>query len=105
MLKLLSLTFAHTHYKGTLLVRFDDTNPTKEKGEFEQSILEDLSVMGIVGDKVSFTSDYFDYLYKQCIEIIKAGHAYADDSDGAAMKAQRDARQPSPNRDRPVEES
>lgn len=97
--------FAHTHYKGTLLVRFDDTNPTKEKEEYQDSIIEDLHIMGIVGDKVSFTSDYFDYLYKQCIEIIKAGHAYADDSDGAAMKAQRDARQPSPNRDRPVEES
>lgn len=97
--------FAHDQYKGTLLLRFDDTNPTKEKEEYQDSIVEDLKSLGIVPDKVSYTSDYFEYLFVKCIEMIKAGKAYADDSDGEAMKAQRTARQPSPNRDRPIEES
>ncbi|KAJ2907037.1 uncharacterized protein MKZ38_008605 [Zalerion maritima] len=97
--------FAHTHYKGTLLLRFDDTNPIKEKEEYQDSIVDDLKTLGIVPDKTSYTSDYFDYLFEQCIEMIKQGKAYADDSDGAAMKAQRDAREPSPRRDRPADES
>ena len=47
------------HYKGKLLVRFDDTNPSKESHEFQQSILDDLGTLGITWDKLSYTSDYF----------------------------------------------
>ena len=97
--------FAHYLYNGTLILRFDDTNPAKEKEEYQNSIIDDLRSLGIIPDKTSFTSDYFDYLFDKCVEMIKAGKAYADDSDGEAVKAQRMARKPSPNRDRPIEES
>ena len=67
-------------YNGRFLVRFDDTNPSKEKAEFQQSIIEDMALMGIKGDKVSYTSDYFDQIYQLAIEMIKKGKAYADDT-------------------------
>ncbi|GMF05548.1 unnamed protein product [[Candida] boidinii] len=47
-------------YKGKLIIRFDDTNPSKEKVEFQDSILEDLKLLGITGDKVTYSSQYFD---------------------------------------------
>ena len=68
-------------YKGKLIIRFDDTNPTKEKGEFEDAILEDLAVLNIRGDKLSHTSDYFDELYNYALQMIKEGKAYVDDTD------------------------
>jgi len=85
-------------YKGKLLIRFDDTNPTKERvrelrgqlgdlalifiqSEFEETILEDLSLLEIHGDKISHTSDYFDTLYDLAIKLIKLGKAYADDTE------------------------
>lgn len=86
-------------YKGKLLIRFDDTNPTKERvrgqygplgdlgltsfvqAEFEETILQDLSLLEIHGDKISYTSDYFDTLYDLAIKLIKLGKAYADDTE------------------------
>ena len=46
-------------YKGKLIIRFDDTNPSKEKEEFQDSILEDLELLGIKGDRITHSSDYF----------------------------------------------
>jgi glutamyl-tRNA synthetase len=92
-------------YKGTLRLRLDDTNPSKEKEEFQDAIIEDLKLMGIVPDKVSFTSDYFDYLYEMCIRMIKEGHAYADDTDQETMRKQRWDGIPSGRRERTVEET
>jgi glutamyl-tRNA synthetase len=86
---LLNDYFAHERYKGTMLVRFDDTNPSKEKAEFQDAIIEDLELMGITPDKTSFTSDYFDELYNYCIQMIKEGNAYADDTDQETMRAER----------------
>ena len=71
---LLNDYFAHEEYKVTLLCRFDDTNPTKEKEEFQDAIIEDLALMGIKPDKTSYTSDYFDDLYQDCITVIKSGN-------------------------------
>lgn len=46
-------------YEGKMIMRFDDTNPSKEKIEFVDSILEDLHTLGITWDKQSYSSDYF----------------------------------------------
>ncbi|KAL4788488.1 tRNA synthetases class I, catalytic domain-containing protein [Aspergillus varians] len=97
--------FAHEKYKGTLLVRFDDTNPSNEKQEFEDAILEDLALMGIVPDKTSFSSDYFDELHQYAVQIIKDGNAYADDTDKETMASQRMNGEPSKCRDASVEEN
>ena len=68
-------------YEGKFLIRFDDTNPSKEKAEFEQSIVEDLALLGVHADSSSYTSDYFDQLQQYCVEMIKKGKAYADDTE------------------------
>ncbi|KAJ4410571.1 hypothetical protein N0V82_009235 [Gnomoniopsis sp. IMI 355080] len=98
--------FAHTAYPGgTLIVRFDDTNPAKEKQEFEDSIIHDLALLGIQPDKVSYTSDYFEQLYQICERMIAEGNAYADDTPQEEQAGDRRNRRPSKRRDRPAEES
>lgn len=47
-------------YGGKMLLRFDDTNPAKEKDEFKENIIKDLATLGIVPDSISHTSDHFD---------------------------------------------
>ena len=87
---LLNDYFAHEAYPGgTLLCRFDDTNPSKEKEEFESAIVEDLALMGIKPDKVSHSSDYFQEMYDYCIQMLKEGKAYADDTEKETMQAER----------------
>lgn len=86
---LLNDYFAHELYDGTLLLRFDDTNPSKEKQEFQDAIIEDLALMGIKPDKVSHTSDWFQFLHDECIRMIKEGHAYADDTPQEKLKKER----------------
>ncbi|KAK3308523.1 tRNA synthetases class I, catalytic domain-containing protein [Chaetomium strumarium] len=102
---LLSDYFAHQAYKGTLRLRLDDTNPSKEKQEYQDAIIEDLALMGIKPDAVSYTSDYFDYLYEMCVRLIKEGHAYADDTDQETMRDERFKGIASKRRDRTVEEN
>ncbi|KAN0063886.1 glutamate--tRNA ligase [Thecaphora frezii] len=92
-------------YKGRLIIRFDDTNPSKEKTEFEESIIEDLALLGIKGDVTSHTSDYFDTLYKYAIQLIQEGKAYADDTPQEEMRAQRMDGIASRRRDASVEEN
>lgn len=102
---LLNDYFAHDLYKGTLLLRFDDTNPSKEKQEFQDSIVEDLALMGIKPDKVSYSSDHFQYMYEECIRIIKQGDAYADDTAQEKMQKERFDGIASACRERSVEEN
>ncbi|CAG8900344.1 unnamed protein product [Penicillium egyptiacum] len=102
---LLNDYFAHEKYNGTLLLRFDDTNPSNEKQEFEDAIVEDLALMGIKPNKMTYTSDYFDELYEHCVKIIKQGDAYADDTEKETMAAQRWDGLPSQRRDLSPEES
>jgi glutamyl-tRNA synthetase len=97
--------FAHVLYKGTLLLRFDDTNPSKEKQEFQDAIVEDLALVDIKPDKTSYTSDHFEYLYQCCIRIIKEGHAYADDTPQEKMRDERMKGIASECRDKSVEEN
>ncbi|GBE89136.1 glutamyl-tRNA synthetase [Sparassis latifolia] len=70
-------------YGGKLIIRFDDTNPSKERTEFEDTILEDLRLLNIVGDSVSHTSDYFAQLHTFVVKMIESGKAYADDTDNS----------------------
>ncbi|KTW29777.1 glutamate-tRNA ligase [Pneumocystis carinii B80] len=92
-------------YKGKLIVRFDDTNPSKEKEEFQEAILKDLDSLGIKADQISFSSDYFDKTYDFCIQMIKDGNAYADDTDKETMRAERMQGIESKRRQRSIEEN
>ncbi|KAI1749107.1 tRNA synthetases class I, catalytic domain-containing protein [Xylaria castorea] len=102
---LLSDYFAHQAYDGKLRLRLDDTNPSKEKEEFQDAIIEDLALMGVKPDVVTYTSDYFDHLYETCLTLIKAGHAYADDTDVETMRDERGRGVESKRRNRTVEEN
>lgn len=55
--------------------------------EFEDSIIEDLALLGIQADKASHTSDYFDELYRLVIELVKKGMAYADDTEQMEVRS------------------
>lgn len=96
--------FAHA-YKGKLIIRFDDTNPSKEKEEFQDSIIEDLKLLGVVGDVVSYSSDYFEKMYELANQLIKNGDAYADDTPLEKMREERMVGEASARRDRPIEEN
>ena len=102
---LLSDYFAHQAYDGKLRLRLDDTNPSKEKEEFQDAIIEDLALMGVKPDFVSFTSDHFDHIYEACLTLLKAGQAYADDTDVETMRDERGKGIASKRRDRTVEEN
>jgi glutamyl-tRNA synthetase len=76
-------------YQGRLIVRFDDTNPTKEKEEYQQAIVEDLALLGVKPDVVTYTSDYFEAIRGYAIYMIENGIAYMDDTPQEQMKAER----------------
>src|ERR1700712_1682363 len=97
--------FAHEKYKGKLILRFDDTNPSKEKEEFQDAIVEDLALMGIKPDVRSHTSDYFQELFDYCVQMIKEGTAYADDTPQEQMRAERMDGIASGRRDASVEDN
>jgi glutamyl-tRNA synthetase len=97
--------FYATHYKGKLIIRFDDTNPAKEKEEFVQSILQDLAVLGLSTKIVSYTSDYFVKLAEYAEQLIKSGLAYVDNLDKDTIRKNRFDGIPSPNRENSVEEN
>ncbi|CCE61676.1 hypothetical protein TPHA_0A06020 [Tetrapisispora phaffii CBS 4417] len=92
-------------YKGKLIIRFDDTNPSKEKVEFQESILEDLALLGIKGDRITHSSDYFQEMYDYCIQLIKEGKAYCDDTPVDKMREERMDGIASARRNRSVEEN
>ena len=76
-------------YKGKMIVRFDDTNPSKEKCEFEESIIEDLALLGVKGDILSHTSDFFPQIEKYCEQMLREGSAYADNTGVEQMREER----------------
>lgn len=92
-------------YKGKLIIRFDDTNPSKENVEFQDAILEDLKLLGITGDKITYSSDYFQEMYDLCVKLIKEGKAYCDDTPVEKMREERMVGDASARRDRSVEEN
>ena len=76
-------------FGGELILRFDDTNPTKEETEFVEAIEDDARWLGIQWVKVTFASDYFDRLYEWAIRLVKKGLAYVDDQTPEEMSASR----------------
>ncbi|KAF9206558.1 hypothetical protein BGZ49_002227 [Haplosporangium sp. Z 27] len=92
-------------YKGRIIIRFDDTNPSKEKLEYEQAIREDLLLIGIDSSVVTYTSDYFDQIYQYAIQLIKEGKAYCDTTAQEQMRAERMDGIASQCRDLSVEEN
>jgi glutaminyl-tRNA synthetase len=76
-------------FGGDLILRFDDTNPTKEESEFVEAIEEDAHWLGIEWVKVTFASDYFDLLYEWAIRLVKKGLAYVDDQTPEEMNIAR----------------
>eukprot|EP00171_Calliarthron_tuberculosum_P012408 IDg12408t1 len=94
-------------YKGTLIVRFDDTNTEKATQSFEDAIIKDLNRLKVKPDKLEYTSDYFDRLIIYAEQFIQAGKAFVDGSTQEEIGIQRDnkALSPSPYRDQSVEEN
>ena len=98
-------------YGGVFHLRFDDTNPMKEKSEFVESIMED--VRWICGDldseQIYYASDYFDQMYECAVKLIKKGKAFVCDLSAEQIREYRgtltEAGRNSPYRDRPVEEN
>ncbi len=97
-------------YNGTFNLRFDDTNPTKEKTEFVDSIVADVKWLGAdFGDTIYFASDYFDQMYEAAVKLIKKGKAYVCDLSADEIREYRgtltEPGKNSPYRDRSVEEN
>src|SRR5574338_456060 len=65
--------FTAREFSGELILRFDDTNPSKEEIEFVEAIEDDASWLGIKWAKVTFASDYFDELYEWAVRLVKMG--------------------------------
>jgi len=76
-------------FGGKTNLRFDDTNPTTEDLTYVNSIKEDITWLGFKWNKETYTSDYFDHLFRYALKLIFNGLAYVDDSSAeeiAAMK-------------------
>jgi glutaminyl-tRNA synthetase len=97
-------------YGGKFNLRFDDTNPTKEKTEFVDSIKADVMWLGAdFEDRLFFASDYFDQMYEGAVKLIKKGKAYVSDLTADEVREYRGTfEQPGkddPGRNRSVEEN
>ena len=97
-------------YGGKFNLRFDDTNPTKEKDEYVESIIADVKWLGAdFEDRLYFASDYFDIMYESAVRLIKKGKAYVCDLSAEQIKEYRgtltEPGKNSPYRDRSVEEN
>lgn len=96
-------------YNGICNLRFDDTNPTKENTEYVENIMNDIKWLGFNWGNVYYASDYFDKLWEFAIWLIEKGMAYVDEQTSEQIAEQKGTPtqpgQPSPFRDRPIEEN
>ncbi|XP_069029580.1 bifunctional glutamate/proline--tRNA ligase isoform X1 [Embiotoca jacksoni] len=92
-------------FKGKLIMRFDDTNPEKEKEDFEKVILEDVSMLQIHPDQFTYTSDHFPIIMKFGEQLLSEGKAYIDDTPPEQMKQEREQRAESKCRSNTVEQN
>jgi glutaminyl-tRNA synthetase len=96
-------------YGGRFNMRFDDTNPTKEKGEFVDAIKRDVEWLGAKFDGPYFASNYFEKMYEAAVKLIRDGKAYVSDLNAEEMREYRgtltEPGKDDPNRDRSIEEN
>ncbi len=97
-------------YNGKFNLRFDDTNPTKEKSEFMDAIIEDVKWLGAdYEDRLFYASDYFDQMYEDAVKLIKKGKAYISELTADEIREYRgtltEPGKNDPGRDRSVEEN
>ncbi len=97
-------------YHGKFNLRFDDTNPTKEKSEFVEAIKADVKWLGAdFEDRLFFASNYFDRMYENAVKLIKKGKAYVSDLTADQMREYRgtltEPGKEDPSRNRSVEEN
>lgn len=97
-------------YGGKFNMRFDDTNPTKEKSEFVDSIKKDIEWLGADWeDRLFYASDYFDQMYEGALKLIKKGKAYVSDLSADEIREFRgtltEPGKEDPARNRSVEEN
>ena len=97
-------------YNGKFNLRFDDTNPTKEKSEFMDAIIEDVKWLGAdYEDRLFYASDYFDEMYEDAVKLIKKGKAYISELSADEIREYRgtltEPGKNDPGRDRSVEEN
>lgn len=106
----LNFSIANDYPGSECHLRFDDTNPGKEKTEYIEAIKEDVRWLGFDwGDKLFHTSEYFDQLYAYAVQLIKNDKAYVDSLSADDIRLYRgnltEAGKNSPFRNRSVEES
>ena len=97
-------------YHGKFNMRFDDTNPTKERVEFVESIKADIKWLGADWeDRLFFASNYFDQMYEAAVKLIKKGKAYVCDLTPEQIREYRgtltEPGKESPYRNRSIEEN
>lgn len=97
-------------YGGKFNLRFDDTNPSKEKIEFVDSIIEDVKWLGAdFEDRLLYASDYFEKMYESAVILIKKGLAYVCDLSPDEIREYRgtltEPGKNSPYRNRSIEEN
>ena len=97
-------------YNGKFNMRFDDTNPTKEKEEFVDAIMKDIEWLGADWeDRLFFASSYFPQMYEAAVKLIKKGKAYVCDLTAEEIREYRgtltEPGKNSPYRERSIEEN
>ncbi|VEN41917.1 unnamed protein product [Callosobruchus maculatus] len=102
--KAININFGYAAaHDGICFLRYDDTNPEKEEEKFFTGIKDMVSWLGYTPYKITHSSDYFDQLYKWAVQLIQKGLAYVCHQTADEMKGFNP--QPSPWRDRPIEEN
>lgn len=96
-------------YNGKCNLFLDDTNPSKEKEEFEEAIKKDIEWLGFSYDKVTHASDFYEDIYNFAVKEIEMGNAYVCDMSAEEISASRgtltEPGKESPSRNRSIEEN
>ncbi|KAL5332140.1 hypothetical protein BJX70DRAFT_179688 [Aspergillus crustosus] len=110
--KAIAINFGSAQYRGGVCyLRYDDTNPAKEEEKYFTAIADNIQWLGYEPDKVTYSSDYFDYHYELAEELIQKSGAYVCHCSKSDVSRQRGGgkgvtpRYACPHRNRPISES